>query len=113
MYCKFRVWRKISKEEEEKIRELGLQIDLHTYRTEKEKKEEEGIRKKAEAEGVQLPRYNPVHIKDYECLDVMGPATDIEIGHPGISHKTRWMPIPATPENRDIVRKIGDMLLQK
>lgn len=112
LYCKFRVWREINKEEEEKIRELGLKIDLHAYKPAKQREEIEEIKKEAEAKGIQIPTYNPVHIKSYDCLDLLGAATDVEIGRPG-SRTTRWMPIPATPENREIVKKIGDILLQK
>lgn len=41
----------------------------------------------------------------------MGPATDVMIGRPG-THTTEWIPIPATRENREIVRKIEDILFR-
>jgi hypothetical protein len=112
MYCKYRVWEEISEEKEKKINELGLQIDLHPHRTEKQKEVEKELRKTAESMGETLPKYNSVHITRYDCLNLMGAATDVEIGHAG-SRTVEWMPIPATPENRCIVRNIEEILFQK
>ena len=111
----YRVWRGISVEEEGKIKELGLKIDLHPYESEEQKRERADLFKKAEEMGETLPKYNPVSVTRHECLDLLGPATDVRIGRPGSSgpRGIKWMPIPATEENREIVRKIEYILFQK
>jgi len=104
MVCKYRIFRRITDEEEKKIKELGSKIDLYPH----ESKEEKKLTEKA----MKLELYNPVRIRKHECLNLMGPATDIEIGSDATHFNPYWDPIPATEENREIVRKIEEIFFQ-
>ena len=112
MQNNYTVWKILSKEEEKQIKKLGLKIDIDAYRSEKFKEEKKELLGIAKDTGIALLTYNPVSIESYKCLDAMGPATVIKIGTPDMQF-SKGMPIPATEENREIIREIEKIIFKK
>jgi hypothetical protein len=112
MQANYIIGRKLSKEEEKQIKELGLKIDLDAYKAESFKEEKKEIMEIAKEGGIAVPPYNPVSIETNQCVDIMGRTTFIRIGTPE-THYSAGIPIPATEENREIVKEIEKIIFKK